>query len=221
MDFYTPEHDLQRNQADGTESAGLPSVLLLGDSISQGYTPIVRELLADKCNVLRPRANCGDTKAGLRYLDDWLAGRHWDIIHFNWGLHDLCHRHPDSILYGNRDKENGLVSVPLDLYRANLDILVKRLQKGSDRLIWANTTVIPTGEAGRFEGDELRYNEVAQKVMQKHGVMINNLYKTTVSFPASMFVAPCDVHFSEEGYTILARQVADHVLKAMALGAGR
>jgi len=41
------------------EKAGLPRVLLIGDSISMGYTLPVRELLKDKANVIRPLTNCG------------------------------------------------------------------------------------------------------------------------------------------------------------------
>jgi hypothetical protein len=67
----------------------LPRVLLIGDSISMGYTPGVRALLADQVNVHRPAANCGATFIGLRDLDKWLNGKTWDIIHFNFGVHDL------------------------------------------------------------------------------------------------------------------------------------
>ena len=41
--------------------AGLPRVLLIGDSISIGYTVPVREILKGKANVHRPLTNCGPT----------------------------------------------------------------------------------------------------------------------------------------------------------------
>ena len=43
---------------------GLPRVLLIGDSISLGYTLDVRELLTDKANVHRPPANSASTRIG-------------------------------------------------------------------------------------------------------------------------------------------------------------
>src|SRR5438093_8938340 len=67
----------------------LPRVLLIGDSISIGYTVPVRELLKGKANVHRPLTNCEATVRGLRDLDKWLGSGKWDVIHFNWGLHDL------------------------------------------------------------------------------------------------------------------------------------
>lgn len=39
-------------------------------------------------------ANCGDTRSGIKNLDRWLGTNHWDVIHFNWGLWDLCCRTP-------------------------------------------------------------------------------------------------------------------------------
>lgn len=48
--------------------AGLPRVLLIGDSVSIGYTLPTRELLKDKANVHRPPTNCSSTGHGLNYL---------------------------------------------------------------------------------------------------------------------------------------------------------
>ena len=80
----------------------LPNVLILGDSISIGYTLDVRENLKDKANIYRPvendkPINCGDTQKGIYALDQWLKTqgvKKWDVIHFNWGLHDLKRIHP-------------------------------------------------------------------------------------------------------------------------------
>jgi len=75
-------------------------------------------LLREDCNVRRPPDNC--TNRGLRDLDAWLGDEAWDLIHFNWGLHDLCYRHPEATVYGNRDKVRGTISVPLEVYRKNI-----------------------------------------------------------------------------------------------------
>ncbi|MBI1336102.1 MAG: SGNH/GDSL hydrolase family protein [Phycisphaera sp.] len=210
MEFYTPERDNRRLDASNATGpdACLPSLFIIGDSISQGYTPIVREMLRGRCNVERPRANCGDTRLGLERLDEWLDGRRWDVIHFNWGLHDLCHRHPDSKVYGNRDKIRGTISVPIEEYRTNLETLVGRMKPSAKRLIWASTTVVPPGEAGRFEGDERRYNDVARRIMQAHNIPINDLHALSSTFTPDLFTQPGDVHFTEEGYRLLAQQVA-------------
>ena len=72
-----------------TDDPKLPRVLLIGDSISMGYTLPVRKMLAGTANVHRVPENAGDTARGLEKLDAWLGDKPWDVIHFNFGLHDL------------------------------------------------------------------------------------------------------------------------------------
>ncbi len=69
--------------------AALPKVLILGDSISIGYTPLVVEGMKGKAVVSRPKANCGNTQAGLANLDKWIAGGPWDVIH-SFSPADTC-----------------------------------------------------------------------------------------------------------------------------------
>ena len=147
----------------------LPNVLVIGDSISIGYTREVRSILKDKANVFRPMDshghpfNCYTTETGLAHMKEWLGERKWAVIHFNWGLHDLCYRNPDSKVSGHRDKVNGKVTVPLEQYRHNPDRLVVMMQSTGARLIWANTTVYLDGEPGRFPGDELLCSRAAPR----------------------------------------------------------
>src|ERR1044072_2662283 len=115
------------------DQPGLPRVLLIGDSISIGYTTTVRKLLAGKANVHRIPENGADTANGLKKLDDWLGDSRWDVIHFNWGLHDL------------KDTPDGSRQVPIEAYERNLATLVARLKKTGARLIWASTTPVPDG----------------------------------------------------------------------------
>jgi len=70
--FYLPRY--KEAKAKGQESAwdyvrddpDLPRVLLIGDSISRGYTLPVRRALAGKVNVHRAPENCGKTLNGIR-----------------------------------------------------------------------------------------------------------------------------------------------------------
>lgn len=209
--FYTPTHDRARLGDAPSSDYRDGQVLLLGDSISIGYTPGVCRLLQGFKKVCRPDANCGDTESGLRNIEAWLGGRRWELIHFNWGLHDLCYRHPESALYGNRDKVRGTQSVPVDRYAANLRKLVGLMSRQADRLVFATTTVVPEGEAGRFAGDEVKYNEAARAVAGEHGIVINDLYALTRTLPASSFIAPGDVHFTGEAYQVIAEKVAGSI----------
>ena len=193
---------------DTPQKNDLPKVLIIGDSISIGYTPHVAKILKSKAVVTHHRGNAGHTGMGLKNLDKWIGDTRWDIIHFNWGLWDLCYRHPKSKVQGNRDKVNGKITHTLEQYEANLDQLVVRLKKTNAKLIWAHTTVVPEGEAGRIVGDDRKYNAVATKIMKKHRVPINDLHTLSKSFPASHFKKPGDVHYTVDGYKKLAKQVA-------------
>ena len=214
-EFYTPEKDKLGLKTPAVMREDLPKVFLIGDSISCGYTNAVMELLRDVCNVRRAPDNCGDTRRGLQALEAWIGSVKWDIIHFNWGLHDLCYRHPESKVYGNRDKVRGKISVPIEDYRQNLEELVKRLLKITPHLIWASTTYVPDGEAGRYQGDEIRYNEAAAGIMARYAVPVNDLHSLTASFGPEMFTCPGDVHFSDEGYKVIARQVETSIRCAL------
>lgn len=201
----------------------LPDVLILGDSISIAYTRPVRKLLEGKANVFRPMRpdgrgpdNCGDTGIGLAKIDTWLGDREWEVIHFNWGLWDLCYRHPESKAQGRRDKVNGALSTTPEDYERNLEKLVSRLKATGAKLVWASTTVVPEGEVGRFVGDEAKYNAVAKRVMDRHRIPITDLYALSKAFPADHFAGPGDVHFTGDGSAKLAAQVAAAIAKILA-----
>jgi lysophospholipase L1-like esterase len=208
-DFYTPERDRLKHASEaGQAREGAVNILLIGDSIMGGYFKAVQKELGAEANVVRHPGNAGDTRNGLKQLDTWLGDTRWDVIHFNWGLHDLCHRHPESKLQGHRDKVRGAVSVPLDEYEKNLETLVQRLEKTGATLIFATTTKVPEGEPGRHVGDDARYNEAALRVIRRHGIAVDDLHAVSAGFKAEMFSKPADVHFASAGNSALAKEVA-------------
>lgn len=211
-DFYTPERDkyaVEKPEEITTDE--LPHVLLIGDSIMGGYYKQTKQLLSGEAQVFRHPGNAGETRNGLKKLDQWLGDTDWDVIHFNWGLHDLCYRHPESKVYGKRDKIRGTLSVPPEEYAKNLEELVQRLKKTGATLIFATITKIPEGEAGRFVGDDVKYNEVALEIMKRHDIAVNDLYALSSEFGPEMYSKPEDVHFSGKGNAALAKQVAESI----------
>jgi len=190
----------------------LPKVLIIGDSISIGFTPHVVEQLDGKAVVKHHKGNAQHTGTGLKQLDQWIGNTKWDVIHFNWGLWDLCYRDPKSKVQGKRDKVNGTLTTTLEQYEKNLDKLVSRLKKTDAKLIWAHTTVVPEEEAGRIVGDDKKYNEVAAKIMKKYGITINDLNSLSREFPPDFFSKPGDVHYTQDGYQKIAKQVTAHIL---------
>ncbi|MDP7290453.1 MAG: SGNH/GDSL hydrolase family protein, partial [Phycisphaerae bacterium] len=157
--FAAPKRRVRRPNpamAPITDTSGLPRVLLIGDSISIGYTLDTRGMLKGKANVHRIPVNGGDTARGLNALDEWLGKGKWDVIHFNWGLHDLKYMDPASRKLAGPPK--GKQVRPVEKYAENLEILVKRMKKSGAKLIFATTTPVPKGCGGRVAGDAKRYN---------------------------------------------------------------
>jgi hypothetical protein len=189
----------------------LPRVLLIGDSISIGYTLPVRELLKGQANVHRIPTNGGPTTNGLKNLTAWLGDGKWDVIHFNWGLHDLKYIGPNDTNLTDPKAAGSRQQVPLDEYEANLGELVKQLQGTKAKLIWCTTTPVPDGSAGRVAGDEARYNAAAAKVMSSAGVTTNDLCAFAQTRLAEI-QRPKNVHFSDTGSKALAEQVAKAIV---------
>lgn len=195
---------------------GLPRVLLIGDSISIGYTIPARRLLEGEANVHRPPTNCGPTTRGLEAIDSWLGSGRWDVIHFNWGLHDLKYIADDSAVLADPKASNSRQQVPLDQYAANLERLVERMKQTGAMLIWATTTPVPEGSAGRVPGDDEKYNAAARSIMEKHGVAVDDLYAFSKPRLAEIQL-PANVHFTPAGYQALAGEVAAAIRKALTL----
>ena len=67
-----------------------PRVLLIGDSICNGYQRAVRESLADKANVtFWASSKCVTDPDYFRELDFIVGAYHYDMVSFNNGLHSL------------------------------------------------------------------------------------------------------------------------------------
>ncbi len=188
--------------------ANLPNVLLIGDSISIGYTPYVRKELAGTCNVYRIPENGGDTKKALAAFDTWMGDGNWDVIHFNTGLHDM-----KRIVNNNLDVNGNAVNSP-EAYEANLEKYFQKLEKTGAKLIWANITVVPDGAEGRIKGEEVQYNQIAENIRKGHpSILLNDLYTLTENHPSDQ--KPANVHFDEAGKERQGRQVAEKILAAL------
>ncbi len=180
------------------DEPGLPRVLLIGDSVSMGYTLPTRTLLKGKANVHRPAGNCSSSGNGLLNLKKWLGDKKWDVIHFNFGLHDA------------KQLPEGIRHADLDVYEKNLREIVKQLKATGAKLIWATTTPVPNGGVlspeRRFDSVD-KYNAVARKVMEGNGVAIDDL-NTAITPHLKDMQRPMDVHYTPEGSDFLSKQVA-------------
>ena len=199
--FYLPAH--KRDKIAGKSNAWdfvaddpkLPRILLIGDSVSRGYTLPTRAALAGVANVHRAPANCGPTLAGLKNLDVWLGEGKWDVIHFNFGIHDRA-------------------TPPAD-YVKRLEEIVARLEKTGAKLVWASTTPIPDNPAQKQTARSIvDRNALAAEVMRRHGIPVDDLF-TVITPRLATLQNPNDVHFNAAGYDFLGAQVAAALRSAL------
>lgn len=205
-----------------TPDPALPNVLILGDSISIGYTHDVRALLAGKANVYRPLSpdgrmadNCSGTTKGIVSIDHWLEGHSWKVIHFNFGLHDMKHvAAPGDDAATSRPSDPRQASP--EQYKKNLETIVQKLKATGAHLIFATTTPVVPGTLNPLREPEAPalYNKAALEVMARHGIEVDDLYALSLPQIARIQL-PKNVHFTPEGSRVLAGQVAKVIEKAL------
>lgn len=190
----------------------LPSVLLIGDSISIGYTIPVRKLLANEFNVERIPANSRNTVNVLRHLDDWIPkNKKYDVIHFNVGLHDLMYVSDKEDI---TDVAKGRQWTPIQEYKKNMREIIRRLKQTGARLVFATSTPVPEGSRGRIASDVAKYNAVAVELMHEYQVPVNDLYR--FSYPLLTDLQEFDdPHFNKAGSWLLGKVVAEHIRAVM------
>jgi hypothetical protein len=198
--YYLPLY--KEDKAAGRETAwdyvkddpSLPRVLIIGDSISRGYTMAARKHLKGIANVHRAPANCGPSQSGLNNLDIWLGDGKWDLIQFNFGIHDR-----------NTSPET---------YKQNLEKLAARLQATGAQLIWARSTPLNGTPDTYPKGSMVRNNAIADEVMKQMNIPINDLYSVAQPLTATLQTGD-GCHFRDEAYDILGKAVAEAIEDAL------
>jgi len=136
----------------------LPRALILGGEVDAAdykhfeYSSRVRRALAGKANIHAPGRFF--LLKSLRDLDLLLGDGAWDLIYFTFSTHS---RYPQT---------------PPD-YENKLEVLVGRLKPTGARLIWGTPTPWPYAKEVNAQIDSL--NEVANRLMKKHGIPVNDV----------------------------------------------
>lgn len=173
----------------------LPNVLIIGDSISMGYTPYVRTELAGAANIHRiPENGARSIDGAEKIARDWLCQcRKYDVIVFNFGLHDA------RIGCSNP-------KTPIEDYDEYLEECIAQLEVTGATLLWAQTTDVPAGSSCRTEANAALFRAVSDAVMLAEGIDTIDLLTPSVAHPE--WHMPSDVHYTEAGYEALGAIVA-------------
>lgn len=193
--------------------SGQPNVLIIGDSISLGYTPYVEQQLAGKANVFHSPGNAQGTRNALRpqpqggtLLDTWLADDFYDVIYWNFGIHDMR-------------RDVGPYS-PLrwgepEVYSANLRTIARRLEQTGSSLVFATSTPLIEGNPNVKAGDELLYNDIARGIMADEGVPLSDLYYWVFPNADEWQIGNGNLHYTDAGYQGIAEKVSFDIAQAL------
>jgi hypothetical protein len=195
----------------------LPRVLVVGDSISMNYHDVAKEALKGIANYHRIEDNCWSTVRCVAFMAYWQGdytrkGLHWDVIHFNSGLHDM-----------KQKTLGGDYAVALDDYKKNLRKQIEIMKKTGATLIWCTTTPVPNDlgsprYAFRSKGAEKDFNKAAMEVMRDYPeIQIDDLCKVVnESSVLDAWRKGRDVHFwKQEEQAVVGKAVAAAVIKAL------
>lgn len=183
----------------GPRPVTAPHLLVIGDSISIGYTPYVAESLRGDITVTHPNDNCRYSAYTLQHVDEWIALQKPTVITWNNGIWDCT---------------TATYSTP-DEYEANLLLIAPKLKATGAKVYFITTTDIPVhaDTTGYILGCEVERNEIARRVMADEAIEVVDLNAVALTIPELHTAVDTqdNVHFQNVGYQILG----DAIVKAI------
>ena len=206
----------------------MKNLLLLGDSIRQGYDSFVQKKLAGRMNVYFAEENGRFAQYTLRELSNWKGRLAWpddiDVVHWNNGLWDILHLSSTATGYDGEDAGETVVHAnlprnlrfdkdpltPPDMYRYMLGRIVTRIHQLFPRaeIIFATTTPVIeelATTAYRSNAEVELYNQIAREELVPRGVRINELGDFSKANCAKLHRDW--VHYTDEGSALLADEI--------------
>lgn len=176
------------------DNSNLPRILLIGDSICNGYQEMVnKELDGTVYTSFYASSKCITDHTYLSQLAFMLDEYDYAVIHFNNGLHSLNTRPAE--------------------WKAGLQTAVKLIKEKSKgaKIIWASSTPLKNPDiTAKVEA----LNEIAEKVMKENDIPTNDLFALMDVMDRNKFWID-KFHFTDNAKEIQAKQVSDFIRKAL------
>lgn len=191
----------------------MKKILLIGDSIRQGYDKYVKMAFDGVAKVYYPEENCRFAAYVARNLHEWK----WrleipddlDLIHWNAGLWD------DLVLL------DGEHLTPLPIYEYYIERVCKMIAIlfPTAKVIFATSTPIQEElftTCKRYNADTRRYNAAAVEIATKHGHKINDLYAITENVPKSYYSDLAHL-YTKDGAKLHTEKVVSAIEEALGI----
>ena len=192
----------------------MKKVILIGDSIREGYGKYVKDALKDEAVVLYPNENCRFAQYLYRTVFDWKKNGEWgdgaDVIHWNAGLWD-CLR-----LFGDDPM------TPPETYA----IMIKRIDRllrmlyPDAKIVFATSTKVIEERYGenfkRYNKDIEEYNRIALEALKDTDTVINDLYSFTAELPLDCYSDMTHLN-NEKGANAMTNKVLDVICSELGI----
>lgn len=191
----------------------MKKIVLLGDSIREGYDKYVKLAFDGVAQVYYPKENCRFTTYIIRNLLDWKKNLEWGddvaLVHWNVGLWDDIRM------------EDGEFLVDLADYKRNIDRICKMLISAfpQSKFIFATSTPVQEelfGAKKRYNKDTETYNAAACEIVKGYGMEINDLYSLMSKLPVS-YHSDLTHYYTKEGTCAITDAVVDKIEKSLGI----
>ena len=186
------------------KDAKLPRVLLIGDSILNGYQGQATKLLKGKANVDLWVNPYNQSEHVNKLLSEVLTNGPYDVVVFNMGLHGWQE---------GRIKQGTFEP----LMKGYVEVLKAKLPKA--KLLWASSTPVtvkgkPTEINAEINPNIVEQNRMAAKVMAEMGVPVVDFYGLLID---KRELARGDMfHWTGPAYNLIAQAAVDAILRELA-----
>lgn len=172
-----------------------PTILVIGDSISLGYTPIIASKYPNY-DVIHDPCNPTDSSVMAEFISNWLSiDDQYAAVIFNSGLHDATFR------YHISDSE----------YENSLRITARYIKSVTKHGVFMLSTQIQPNSTFGLDSRVIELNNIAITVMAQEGIPVLDLYSVSATIP-NKHLGPDNVHYTYQGYTVLANAIETELL---------
>ncbi|MDB6004010.1 MAG: lipolytic protein family, partial [Prosthecobacter sp.] len=211
VQWFNPRVDL------GIEDPRLPRILIIGDSISAGYLPLLRDRMRGLANVIGESSMKKDTWASMDpifYRSDW-AAKDDDLKNF------LAARGPFHIVHFNNGIHNFFTAKPGDEkpYAEQLRKVVATIREAGAVCLFANSTGTVADNtiaiAPHYLTNCLVFNAAAEEVMKELHVPLTDIHGLTQPRIKELISGDL-IHLNSEATLLMADLIAQRLKEALA-----
>lgn len=191
----------------------MKKILLIGDSIRQGYDKYIKMIFEGTAEVYYPDENCRFSTYIIRNLHAWKkelgCGDDVDLIHWNAGLWD------------DLRMIDGEPLLSLEEYARNVERIygLIKLLFPKAKIIFATSTPVQEElftTCKRYNADTERYNAEAVRISLAHGAAINDLYSAVKNVSKSYYSDLTHL-YTKEGTALVTEQVRRSIESVLAI----